>query len=113
LARPPGVVILGLIGLLAGPLARVLQLPIERFDAAVAALLLVFVLALGGEGVLPRLLQLLRREKRPARAPADTAAPAAGPEEPVLEAADLRKAFGGVVAVDGLSLECAGARRPR
>jgi branched-chain amino acid transport system permease protein len=100
-----GVVILGLIGLLAGPLARVLQLPIERFDAAVAALLLVFVLALGGEGVLPRLLQLLRREKRPRRAPATPAAPAAGPEEPVLAAADLRKAFGGVVAVDGLSLE--------
>jgi branched-chain amino acid transport system permease protein len=100
-----GVVILGLIGLLAGPLARVLQLPIERFDAAVAALLLVFVLALGGEGVLPRLLQLLRREKRPARAPATPAAPAAGPEEPVLEAAGLRKAFGGVIAVAGLSLE--------
>ena len=103
-----GVVILGLIGLLAGPLARVLQLPIERFDAAVAALLLVFVLALGGEGVLPRLLQLLRREKRPRRAPATPAAPGAGPEELVLAAADLRKAFGGVVAVDGLSLELRG-----
>jgi branched-chain amino acid transport system permease protein len=100
-----GVVILGLIGLLAGPLARLLQLPIERFDAAVAALLLVFVLALGGEGVLPRLLQLLRGEERPRRVPATPAAPVAGPEEPALAAADLRKAFGGVVAVDGLSLE--------
>ena len=100
-----GVVILGLIGLLSGPLARVLQLPLERFDAAVAALLLLFVLALGGEGVLPRLLQLLGREERPTRVPASPAAPAAGPEEPVLAAAGLRKAFGGVVAVDGLSLE--------
>ena len=100
-----GVVILGLIGLLSGPLARVLQLPLERFDAAVAALLLLFVLALGGEGVLPRLLQLLGREERPTRVPASPAAPAAGPEEPVLAAAGLRKAFGGVVAVDGLSLQ--------
>ena len=100
-----GIVILGLIGLVSGPLARVLQLPLERFDAAVAAVLLVFVLALGGEGVLPRLLQLLRREERPRRAPASPIAGVPVPEEPVLEAADLRKTFGGVVAVDGLSLE--------
>jgi branched-chain amino acid transport system permease protein len=100
-----GIVILGLIGLVSGPLARVLQLPLERFDAAVAAVLLVFVLALGGEGVLPRLLQLLRREERTRRASALPPAASPVPEEPVLEAAGLRKAFGGVVAVDGLSLE--------
>ena len=46
-----GVLVLGLISLVAGPLARALQLPLERFDAAVAALLLVFVLAFGGQGV--------------------------------------------------------------
>lgn len=100
-----GVVLLGLIGLLSGPLARALQLPLERFDAAVAALLLVFVLALGGEGLLPRVLQLLRHEKRPRRAPAAPLGAAPAPAEPVLSARDLRKAFGGVVAVDGLSLE--------
>jgi branched-chain amino acid transport system permease protein len=101
-----GVVVLGLIGLLSGPLARVLQLPLERFDAAVAALLLVFVLALGGEGLLPRLLARLRPDERPQRPPAPRPpAPAGGPVEPVLSARGLRKAFGGVVAVDGLSLE--------
>jgi branched-chain amino acid transport system permease protein len=100
-----GVVLLGLIGLLSGPLARALQLPLERFDTAVAALLLVFVLAFGGEGVLPWALRLWRRDERRARAPVVTAAPAPGPSEPVLRARDLRKSFGGVVAVDGLSLE--------
>ncbi|HET7808675.1 MAG TPA: ATP-binding cassette domain-containing protein [Gaiellaceae bacterium] len=101
-----GVVVLGLIGLLSGPLARVLQLPLERFDAAVAALLLVFVLALGGEGLLPRLLARLRPDERPQRPPAPRPpAPAAGAVEPVLSTRGLRKAFGGVVAVDGLSLE--------
>ena len=100
-----GVVMLGVIGLLSGPLARALQLPLERFDAAVAALVLVFVLALGGEGVLPRLLELLGRGERPRRAPASPPAPAAGPAEPVLAAGGLRKAFGGVVAVDELALE--------
>ena len=101
-----GVVLLGLIGLVSGPLARVLQLPLERFDAAVAALLLVFVLALGGEGVLPRVLQLLGREERPQRRPASPPSGAApGPREPVLSARDLRKGFGGLVAVDRLSLE--------
>jgi branched-chain amino acid transport system permease protein len=100
-----GVALLGVIGLISGPLARVLQLPLERFDTAVAALLLVFVLALGGEGVLPWALRHLRRE-RPRRQPA--AAPprsAPGAAEPVLRARGLRKAFGGVVAVDGVSLE--------
>ena len=57
-----GVIVLGLIGLAAGPLARALQLPFERFDTAVAALLLVFVLAFGGQGVLPWALGHLRRE---------------------------------------------------
>jgi branched-chain amino acid transport system permease protein len=103
-----GVVVLGLIGLLSGPLARALQLPLERFDAAVAALLLVFVLALGGEGLLPRLLELLRRDGRPRRGPAAPPAPATGPVEPVLDARGLRKAYGGVVAVDDLSLELRG-----
>jgi branched-chain amino acid transport system ATP-binding protein/branched-chain amino acid transport system permease protein len=100
-----GVVVLGLIGLLAGPLARALQLPLERFDTAVAALLLVFVLALGGEGLLPRLLELLRGEARPRRVPGPQPAPATGRTEPVLDARGLHKAYGGVVAVDDLSLE--------
>jgi branched-chain amino acid transport system permease protein len=103
-----GVAALGLLGLASGPLARLLHLPLERFDTAVAAILLVFVLALGGEGIVPWLLGRLRREERPRREPAVPAAPAApAPREPVLRATGLRKAFGGVVAVNGLSLELA------
>ena len=103
-----GVAVLGLIGLVSGPLARLLHLPLERFDVAVAAVLLVFVLALGGEGIVPWVLERTRRGSRPDRRPAVPAEPAGPlPHEPVLRAAGLRKAFGGVVAVDGLSLELA------
>jgi branched-chain amino acid transport system permease protein len=99
-----GVALLGLIGLLSGPLARALQLPLERFDTAVAALLLVFVLAFGGQGVLPWAFRFLRRERSMrARGPAPATLPP--PTGPVLRANGLRKSFGGVVAVDGLSLE--------
>jgi branched-chain amino acid transport system permease protein len=103
-----GVAVLGLIGLISGPLARLLHLPLERFDTAVAATLLVFVLALGGEGIVPWLAGRLRRREPPLREPAAPSVPAApAPAEPVLRATGLRKAFGGVVAVDGLSLELA------
>jgi branched-chain amino acid transport system permease protein len=102
-----GVALLGLIGLISGPLARTLQLPLERFDTAVAAVLLVFVLALGGRGVLPWVLSRVRGEERPGRTAARPPQAAPGPREPVLGASGLRKAFGGVVAVDGLSLELA------
>ena len=101
-----GVTLLGLIGLVSGPLARALQLPLERFDTAVAALLLVFVLALGGRGVLPWVLRRIRGDERPDRPPGPRPARGTpGPREPVLGASGLRKAFGGVVAVDGLSHE--------
>ena len=75
-----GVILLGLLSLASGPLARALQLPLERFDAAVAALLLVFVLAFGGQGVLPWALRRLRREQPPERRPAHAAAGRARPE---------------------------------
>jgi branched-chain amino acid transport system ATP-binding protein/branched-chain amino acid transport system permease protein len=101
-----GVVLLGLIGLAAGPLARLLQLPLERFDAAVAALLLVFVLAFGGQGLLPWALRYLRRPGPWTRAAAAAPAPAVRDgSEPVLAAHCLRKAFGGVIAVDRFELE--------
>lgn len=104
-----GVAVLGAIGLVSGPLARALQLPLERFDAAVAAILLVFVLAFGGEGILPWLLRLLGREREAVASPAAVALPAVPDVAPgpVLRTEALRKAFGGVVAVDALSLELA------
>jgi branched-chain amino acid transport system ATP-binding protein/branched-chain amino acid transport system permease protein len=101
-----GVALLGLIGLVSGPLARLLQLPLERFDAAVAALLLVFVLAFGGQGLLPWGLRYLRRPKPwPRKAEPALARSARVPNEPVLAVHGLRKAFGGVLAVDGFELE--------
>jgi branched-chain amino acid transport system ATP-binding protein/branched-chain amino acid transport system permease protein len=104
-----GVAVLGLIGLVSGPLARLVHLPLERFDTAVAAILLVFVLALGGEGIVPWLLGRFRREQAPRRvAPASASPGARAPHQAILRATGLRKAFGGVVAVDGLSLALAG-----
>ena len=101
-----GVGVLGAIGLVSGPLARLLHLPLERFDAAVAAILLVFVLALGGSGIVPWLMGLRRQSRRraPEKAPLwHLNEPA--PDASVLRASGLRKAFGGVVAVEALSLE--------
>lgn len=103
-----GIAVLGAISLASGPLARLLDLPLERFDAAVAAILLVFVLALGGEGIVPWVLARLRRTEPRARVPGARAAPSGPlPHEPALRAVGLRKAFGGIVAVDGLTLELA------
>ena len=108
-----GVAALGLIALASAPLARLLQLPLERFDAAVAALLLVFVLALGGAGIVPWATRWLARlgwfqRPEPSRQVTDCykeeGARTVG-SDPVLRADGLRKAFGGVVAVDGISLE--------
>jgi branched-chain amino acid transport system permease protein len=104
-----GVAALGLIGLVSDPLARALQLPLERFDTAVAAILLVFVLALGGGGIVPWLRRFFPLQRRTAQtglgaARRERAQASAGP---VLQAIELRKTFGGVVALDGLSLELA------
>ena len=103
-----GVGLLGAIGLVSGPLARLLHLPLERFDTAVAAIILVFVLALGGRGIVPWLLSLRGRGEGRAREKATVCyLENEAPGEPVLRASGLRKAFGGVVAVDSLSLELA------
>ena len=106
-----GVAFLGLIGLASDPLARLLQLPIERFDTAVAAVLLLFVLALGGGGIVPWLRLWLRGETRdpePNLQVTDCYKAMNAPSQVALRAEGLRKAFGGVVALDGLSLELSG-----
>jgi branched-chain amino acid transport system ATP-binding protein/branched-chain amino acid transport system permease protein len=100
-----GVAALGLIGLASGPLARVLNLPLERFDTAVAAILLVFVLALGGEGIVPWLLRATGRLRRRTSERATAAYLKLGRRGAPLRAEGLRKAYGGVLALDGLSLE--------
>ncbi len=103
-----GIAVLGLISLVSGPFSRLLDLPLERFDTAVAAILLVFVLALGGDGIVPWLLARTRSAEQRRRRPAVPLSPGgAQPHEPALRAVGLRKAFGGIVAVDGLTLELA------
>jgi branched-chain amino acid transport system permease protein len=104
-----GVGVLGAIGLGSGPLARVLHLPLERFDTAVAAIVLVFVLALGGNGIVPWLAGLRRKPREQARRPHvprgdSRESPTHGP---VLRASGLTKRYGGVLALDALSLELA------
>ena len=101
-----GVAALGLIGLVSDPLARLLQLPLERFDTAVAAFLLLFVLALGGDGIIPWLSPWLPRFRRtrPRVTPRQGGRSGTGA---ALKVEGLTKAFGGVVALDGLSLELA------
>ena len=101
-----GVAVLGAIGLASGPLARLLQLPLERFDTAVAAVLLVFVLALGGGGIVPWFRRVFRRPSRKTKqVTVCYSSDHEVPRGPALQAQGLRKAFGGVVAVDGVSLE--------
>jgi branched-chain amino acid transport system permease protein len=103
-----GVGVLGAIGLVSGPLARLLHLPLDRFDTAVAAVILVFVLALGGRGIVPWLLAFRSRREPLAREKVTVCyLENEALREPVLRASGLRKAFGGVVAVDSLSLDLA------
>jgi branched-chain amino acid transport system permease protein len=100
-----GIAVLGVIGLASGPLARLLQLPLERFDTAVAAVLLVFVLALGGGGIVPWLQRFVpKRRREPKQVTLCYTLDYEAPQGPSLRAVDLRKSFGGVVAVDGLTL---------
>src|SRR2546430_15207922 len=70
---------------------------------------LVFVLALGGGGIVPWLRRFFPLQRRTARAGlvAERRERAQASAGPVLQALELRKAFGGVVALDGLSLELA------
>ncbi len=80
------------------------HLSTTRFDPMLAALLLLAVLGLGGQGLVPFLRRRSWRVGRPA-APAASAsrpAPAAGA---VLGAHGISKSFGGLVALADLSLE--------
>jgi branched-chain amino acid transport system permease protein len=81
------------------------HLSTTRFDPMIAALLLLVVLGLGGEGIVPYLRRISAR-LRPAPARpvphASTPSPAQGA---VLGVRGIRKVFGGVVALADLSLE--------
>jgi branched-chain amino acid transport system permease protein len=108
-----GISVLGLLGLAAGAVARLENVPPERFETMLAAGFLLTVLATGTDGIIPWLRDRLRRRSRP-----DTFINGSDPFKslletrpaPLLAANGLRKRFGGVVAVDGLSLELEGGR---
>jgi branched-chain amino acid transport system permease protein len=107
-----GVAALAVVTGLAGVLSALEGVARERFDPMLAALLLLAVLALGGDGIVPAVLQRLRRGiERPEREPGVLAAagaprtPSSG--EPLLVARDLTKRFGALAAVDRVSLDVA------
>jgi branched-chain amino acid transport system permease protein len=109
-----GVAGLALVTAAAGVLGAVEGVESARFDPMLAALLLLAVLALGGEGIVPLLRSLFPRPRRevarresplaamPRRLPAPVERPA-----PLLVADSLTKRFGNVVAADAVSLELA------
>ncbi len=78
-----------------------------RFDPMVAAVLVLVVLGLGGQGLLPELRRRLfpRTRARP-RGPGAVPPPLPAAEStPVLEATGLAKRFDGFTALEGMSLE--------
>jgi ABC-type branched-subunit amino acid transport system ATPase component/ABC-type branched-subunit amino acid transport system permease subunit len=107
-----GVAGLALVTGAAGVLGAVEGVESARFDPMLAALLLLAVLALGGEGVIPLLRTLDPRSHRPVERRSSEVAPTirrspARTAPPLLVADSLTKRFGSVVAADGVSLELA------
>jgi len=92
-----GVVVLGLVSLAADAVGAVENVSSARFHPLLAAVLLLAVLSLGGEG----LLRAARR-RRPTAAPA-LPAPGAGPG--AVNARGLTKRYGDLVALDGLDVD--------
>jgi ABC-type branched-subunit amino acid transport system ATPase component/ABC-type branched-subunit amino acid transport system permease subunit len=104
-----GVVILGLIALAARALGGLAGVSGSRFQPMLEALLLLAVLTTGGNAFVPAAIAAARRlvpERRGRRRP--SAAPPTR-RRGLLRADDLTKRFGGVPAVDGVSLELAPA----
>jgi ABC-type branched-subunit amino acid transport system ATPase component len=109
-----GVAGLALVTGAAGVLGAVEGVESARFDPMLAALLLLAVLALGGEGIVPLLRSLFpqprrefeRRESPCAATRRRLPAPAERPA-PLLVADSLTKRFGNIVAADAVSLELA------
>jgi branched-chain amino acid transport system ATP-binding protein/branched-chain amino acid transport system permease protein len=105
LGGPTGVGILALVTLAAHALGAAEGVDAARFDPLLAAIILLCVIGLGGDGLIPtlrktRLGALWARRKVPRRA--------AEPDLPrgtVLRSDSLSKRFGGVVAADDVDLE--------
>ncbi len=107
-----GVAGLALVTGAAGLLGNLEGVESARFDPMLAALLLLAVLALGGDGIVPALRALVVRPRAAFERespPVSTSAPRtpARANRPVLVAESLTKRFGSVVAADDVSLELA------
>jgi ABC-type branched-subunit amino acid transport system ATPase component/ABC-type branched-subunit amino acid transport system permease subunit len=94
----------------AGLLGSVENVESARFDPMLAALLLLAVLALGGDGIVPLVRRLVSRSTEgPVRTPPLIVSQPFSerpPAQPSILAADaLTKRFGSLVAADGVSLE--------
>lgn len=106
-----GAVVLALIGPVAHGLGHAAGLAPERFEPLVAAVLLMVALVAGGDGIVARVLQLVRRDtaEPSSRASRVSVAPSAGasavPGPTTLEARGVSKSFGGVRALDAVDLE--------
>jgi len=83
------------------------HLSTARFDPMITALLLLVVLGLGGAGLVPCLRALAKMDAAPAAPRAATSPATPCRTGAVLAAEDIRKSFGGLVALEGLSLEAA------
>jgi branched-chain amino acid transport system permease protein len=100
-----GVAIVVAVFAVADPITSAIGVEPARFDPALAAVLLLVVLGLGGDGVVPLLARLVPLPTRaPPRADARPRQAAAAPSTG-LRADGLRKTFGELVAVDDVSLE--------
>jgi ABC-type branched-subunit amino acid transport system ATPase component/ABC-type branched-subunit amino acid transport system permease subunit len=95
-----GMLLVASLSLVADALGRLTGAETARFGPMLAALLLLAVLTAGGDGLVPLVLQRLRRRGRGAPEPAP-ATPVRGAE---VEVRDLTKRFGGLVALDRFGL---------
>jgi branched-chain amino acid transport system permease protein len=96
-----GVLLLGALSLLGGGLADLTGADNVRFSPMLAALLLLAVLAAGGDGIVPAIVRRLRR----GRETDDVPAPSPSPDGAELEVRGLARRFGGLVALEGLDLD--------
>jgi branched-chain amino acid transport system permease protein len=101
-----GVLALGVLSLAAEGLGNVTGADTARFGPMFAALLLLAVLASGGDGLVPEMLRRLRR-----RPPAPPVPPAVRPPEPAeLVVERLDKRFDALAALRGLGLDVGSGR---
>jgi branched-chain amino acid transport system ATP-binding protein/branched-chain amino acid transport system permease protein len=105
-----GIAGLALVTGAAGALGALEGVESARFDPMLAALLLLAVLALGGDGIVPLLRRLVERKTEPPMRGAPVLVsfpggrqPSSGP--PLLVAESLTKRFGSLAAADAVSLE--------